>query len=149
MTLEQAKEKAKQYAKEQGSYKCIRIFNPSPQSAYNGIPYIAENAEKIAEELKKHLETQGCKDFEVLYDNDRPHICYFGNQFYRLPNTPKQVEGVLKIKSNRYVLTYIDHKGIEKISYGPKIKKAMLNDTGFTLVIPNGILEYYLGEKLS
>lgn len=133
-----------------GSYKCVRIFEPSPQSAYNGIPYIAENAEKIVEALRKHLETQGCKDFKVESDDKgQPKICYFGNQFYGLPLVPKQVEGIIEIKATHYVLTYTDHKGVEKISYGPKIKKAMLDETGFSLVIPNGILEYYLGEKLS
>jgi hypothetical protein len=133
-----------------GRYKCKRFFNPSPQAAYNGIPYIAENAEKIAEELKKVVEEQGCKNFSMERDAyDNPRICYFGNQFYNLPIIPKEVEGVIEIKSNGYVLTYTDHKGIEKISYGPKIKKAMLNDTGFSLVIPNGRLDYYLGMKLS
>jgi len=133
-----------------GFYICKRIFEPSPQSACNGIPYIAENAERIAEEIKKYVESQGCTDFSLERNSyDEPRRCFFGNQFYNLPLIPQEAKGKVEIKTTQYFFIYTNPKGIEKISAGPRIKKAMLTEYGFSLVIPNGILHYHLGKKLS
>lgn len=125
-----------------GTWEAIAIFKTDMTIGEENIPMYYENRDKIIAIIKAKVEAQGCRDFKV-----EGNTCYFGNQFYNLPNMPEKRIGKIQFRSKDYAFSCPEWKEGRE-SYGTRPKASDLTDKGFIIESLNGHIEYQLLRKV-